>query len=258
MLLVGVFLNLLASVSSLTTLASIGKRAAPEAEDFTCPLQHGFIPVPGPDIPASLADDEVLVSALDKDGLPQGQIIDETQEASPLQPLGKTSKGSNNLPSDAMATYIEALKSYKQKKQEFQIASAKLSQANEGLLEVRPADAAFLSQATSGKLKKSTLVAFYAPWCPHCQRFVLHDMKGNPRNAPLEVLRRDFKKANATKDVIVARADVTRLGQKGVPKSFVVHGIPTVYFVSEEGKPTPFKGNPHNIENLKKFVTGLL
>merc|ERR1719333_1952484 len=115
--------------------------------------------------------------------------------------------------------------------------------AMEALLKVPAADAPMLENVASGKLGKDSLVVFYAPWCPHCQSFVLHDQKGDPTNAPLEVLRRNFAKSAATKNVAVLRADVTRLGQSKVPKAFNVPAIPTVYFVGTQGKTIKFAGN---------------
>jgi thiol-disulfide isomerase/thioredoxin len=152
------------------------------------------------------------------------------------------------------ATYNKALQDYKVKKQAMQVSTGKLMAAMEDLLEVPPADAAFLTSAATGKMGKDALVVFYAPWCPHCQTFVLHDAKGNPTNAPLEVLRRDL--ANTEKNVVVARADVTKLRAAGkpVPPVYKVQGIPTVYFVNEKGAATQFAGNPHNIAALKNFI----
>jgi len=151
-----------------------------------------------------------------------------------------------------------ALADYKVKKQQFQLSTAKLMAAMETLLEVPSADAAALEKVASGKSGKDTLIVFYAPWCPHCQTFVLRDKQGNPTNAPLEVLRREFAAGKETKDVDVMRADVTKLGQGGLPKSFVVQGIPTVYFVNKNGEESKFDGNPHSGPGLKAFVAGLL
>merc|ERR1719446_1518233 len=136
----------------------------------------------------------------------------------------------------------------------FQLAQAKLMTAMEALLEVPSADAAMLKNMAAGKFGKAALVVFYAPWCPHCQSFVLHDKKGDPVNAPLELLRKQFLKSDSTKNVAVMRADVTRLGQSNVPPEFKVPAIPTVYFVSEHGKPIKFVGNPHDSAALSNFV----
>merc|ERR1740138_1854683 len=115
-----------------------------------------------------------------------------------------------------------------------------------------------LAKAAAGTFGKDALVAFYAPWCPHCQTFVLHDKKGNPKNAPLENLRRDMAKDEKLKGVAVYRADVTTLGQNGIPSPLVVQGIPTMYFINAKGSATQFKGNPHDLSSIKMFANGLV
>jgi len=140
---------------------------------------------------------------------------------------------------------------------EFQAADAKLMQSMEALLEVPAADTAMLTKAVGGTLGKDALVAFYAPWCPHCKTFVLHDKKGNPRNAPLENLRKDMAKDAKLKGVEVYRADVTVLGQNGIPAKLVVQGIPTMYFISAKGTPTQYKGHPHDFASIKAFAEKL-
>merc|ERR1719502_2355011 len=108
---------------------------------------------------------------------------------------------------------------------QYQLATAKLMSAMDALLEVPNAGAGDLQKLADGKFGKAALVVFYAPWCPHCQSFVLHDQKGDPLNAPLEVLHRELAKADDTKNVNVIRADVTKVG-KQMPKDFAVQAIP--------------------------------
>jgi thiol-disulfide isomerase/thioredoxin len=155
------------------------------------------------------------------------------------------------------ATLQAATLQYKQKKVEYQRATNNLMSAMEALLEVPSAGAADLGKVAEGKTGKDTLLVFYAPWCMHCQRFVLHDGQGNPTNAPLEVLRRDFAKSASTSNVAIMRADVTKLGQAGIPQKFPVQAIPTVFFVNAKGITEQFKGNPHDVAKLKGFVAGL-
>merc|ERR1719440_693813 len=145
----------------------------------------------------------------------------------------------------------------KQKKAAFQMAQSKLMTAMDALLEVPSVDVATLENVANGKTGKDTLVVFYAPWCPHCQTFVLHDGKGNPTKAPLEEFRRDLAEADATKNVNVMRADVTKTGQK-LPAAFPVQSIPSVYWVSKDGKESKYEGDPHSLVDLKKFVQGHL
>jgi len=189
------------------------------ATSLTCPL----------DLPVSnlaLASDETLETTGDK-------VVDS--------------------PQDKQKVLQEALSDYKVKKQAYKLATAKLMAAMEALLAVPSADTAMLEKVATGKSGKDSLVVFYAPWCPHCQTFVLHDQQGNPANAPLEVLRKDLAKAEKTKDLDVIRADVTVVG-KTIPKDFAVQAIPTVYFVNKQGKEIQFNGNPHSEEALKAFI----
>jgi len=151
-------------------------------------------------------------------------------------------------------TLMDALAEYKVKKQAMQVATNNLMSAMEALLVVPAADKALLANVADGKTGKDSLIVFYAPWCPHCQTFVLHDKQGNPTNAPLELLSQDLAKDSSTKDVAVMRADVTTLGQSGIPSKFAVQGIPSVYFVNKAGKADAFAGNPHSTADLTVFV----
>merc|ERR1740117_2301578 len=69
-----------------------------------------------------------------------------------------------------------AVAHYKTQKMQFQLAEARLMKAFDSLLEVPVADGHQLSTLLEGG-GKPTLIVFYAPWCPHCQTFVLHDGK---------------------------------------------------------------------------------
>jgi len=160
-------------------------------------------------------------------------------------------------PNADLKVYQDALKVYKAKKKEFMLAQSKLMLSMEALLETPAADQAVLAKAAGGTLGKDALVAFYAPWCPHCQTFVLHDKSGNPTNAPLENLRKDMAKDQKLKGIAVYRADVTKLGQSGIPAKLPVKGIPTMYFVSAKGVATQFAGNPHDTNSIKAFALGL-
>jgi len=147
--------------------------------------------------------------------------------------------------------YKDALETYREKKGTFAKAMARVATSLDSLLAVPRADAKSLKALAEGG-GKDTLVVFYAPWCPHCQTFVLHDTRGNPLGAPLESLRRDLKANKSTKDVEVVRADTTKVGK--LPVKFKVVGIPTVYFATKKGKVSQYAGNPHDTKALTSFV----
>jgi len=146
----------------------------------------------------------------------------------------------------------DAIGHYKTQKMQFQLAEARLMKAFDSLLEVPTASGQQLTTLLQGG-GKPTLVVFYAPWCPHCQTFVLHDGEGDPVNAPLEQMHRDFKANSDTKDVDVLRFDVAKHG-KDIPVDLKVEGIPTVYFVNHEGKAEHYTEDLHNVDLLKSFM----
>merc|ERR1719456_388636 len=102
--------------------------------------------------------------------------------------------------------------------------------------------------------KKDTLVVFYAPWCPHCQTFVLHNGKGNPEEAPLEVFNKNIKAAGADKTLDIVRFDVAANREAGLPKGFQVQHIPTIYMAAADGKKTVFSGNHVDAQTLVDFI----
>jgi len=217
-----VFVCLLASAASLKLQGD----APVDLAHLTCQL-----PIALPVAALNLADDEVLDNAVVV-ATPKGDALAQKHQV--LQ---------------------DAMVDYKQKKQAFQLATNNLMAAMETLLEVPSADASMLEQVAGGKSGKDALVAFYAPWCPHCQTFVLHDKQGNPTNAPLELLRKELATTPETKNVNVIRADVTRFpAGKGIPAVFAVASIPSVYFVSKDGKASKFAGNPGSSSQLKQFI----
>jgi len=152
-------------------------------------------------------------------------------------------------------TLKQAMNAYKSQKVKFQAAQTKLMAAMESLLEVPSIDQTVLQtlvqnqKVPSWSGKKGNLVVFYAPWCPHCQTFVLHDGNGNPEKAPLEEVRRLL----LSKGVGVARYDVQKNGQQ-IPVPFMVQAIPTIYFVNPSGKAVPFTGNPADVLKLRNFI----
>jgi len=153
---------------------------------------------------------------------------------------------------DNKAEWRAAMADYKVEQQKMQAAEARLMDSMDALLEVPKADPAQLASFVSEK-KSNNLVVFYAPWCGHCQSFVLHDGSGDPTKAPLEAFRKDLAEDDATKLVGVVRVDVQEHGES-IPAPFKVEFIPTVYFVNKNGAATVYEGNPGDLAALKSFV----
>jgi len=126
-----------------------------------------------------------------------------------------TDETADAAPTGADAIYKAALNEYRQSKQQYTLATAKVMTAIDSLLKVPSVDAGGLKAIANreGDKRKDTLVVFYAPWCPHCQTFVMHDVRGNPLGAPLEMLRSDLKADKATEDVEVVRVTSQRLAR---------------------------------------------
>merc|ERR1719272_490365 len=127
----------------------------------------------------------------------------------------------------------------------------KLLKAMSNMLEVPAVDTKKVNTMVDAK-KKDMLVVFYAPWCPHCQTFVLHDGKGSPENAPLEVLNRQFQASGANKTLDVVRFDVAADREAGLPKGFEVQHIPTIYMAASDGTKTVFDGKGDIIAFIEK------
>merc|ERR1719399_1204159 len=119
------------------------------------------------------------------------------------------------------------------------------------MLEVPMVNSTSLTSLVDQK-EKDVLVVFYAPWCPHCQTFVLHDGKGSPENAPLEVFNRNVKASTANTTLSVVRFDVS--ADRNLPAGFDVKHIPTIYMAAADGKKTPFNGNHVDSATLVAFI----
>merc|ERR1719379_2978873 len=112
----------------------------------------------------------------------------------------------------------------------------------ENMLEVPLVDKAALT-AMVEKKDKDLFVVFYAPWCPHCQSFVLHDGKGNPEQVPLEIFNRNVHASGANKTLSVLRFDVDANRSGGMPAGFEAKYIPTIYLAAADGTKVQFKSN---------------
>jgi thiol-disulfide isomerase/thioredoxin len=120
--------------------------------------------------------------------------------------------------------------------QAYKAAEAELQVAINELLETPLVDQAKLTEMAS-KQDKDLLVVFYAPWCGHCQRFVLHDGSGDPSKAPLEKINKDLSGDNLQ----VLRFDITASEN---PPDMPVEYIPTVYLAKKDGTRVMFSGDP--------------
>merc|ERR1719281_1189462 len=121
----------------------------------------------------------------------------------------------------------------------------------EAMLQVPVVNKAALT-AMVEKGDKDTLVVFYAPWCPHCQRYVLHDGKGNPEKAPLEVFNQEMKARGASETLNVVRWNID--ADRDLPSQFKVQYIPTIYLAAADGTSTQYKGNPANSAEMVEFI----
>lgn len=97
---------------------------------------------------------------------------------------------------------------------------------------------------------ENILVVFYAPWCPHCQDYVLHDVEHNFQNAPIELLNKELIKVGGPR---VVKFDVTA---HQPPAGFNVEYVPTLYKSSKGGPQVKFDGDKLSAHAIKNFVLG--
>lgn len=150
------------------------------------------------------------------------------------------------------------LKDLKVKREEYLVANEKMQESIEKLLETPHADAAEVARIAEGRLGTDALIVFYAPWCPHCQTFVLHDENGNPLKAPVEVMRKEWATHDRLKRVKIYRSDVTKLGKGDLPEKMPVKEIPTMYFVTASGNATQYPDDPRDTSAVKSWAQSLM
>eukprot|EP00746_Dinoflagellata_sp_MGD_P165781 gnl/MRDRNA2_/MRDRNA2_95260_c0_seq1.p1 gnl/MRDRNA2_/MRDRNA2_95260_c0~~gnl/MRDRNA2_/MRDRNA2_95260_c0_seq1.p1 ORF type:complete len:228 (+),score=57.54 gnl/MRDRNA2_/MRDRNA2_95260_c0_seq1:112-795(+) len=88
--------------------------------------------------------------------------------------------------------------------------------------------------------KEDVLVVFYAPWCPHCQHFIMTE------DAPIERLSKQLEgKAKVVKFDITANQ---------APTGYQVEVIPTMYFANKNVK-IKYDGDPEDFGAVEKIVS---
>lgn len=106
---------------------------------------------------------------------------------------------------------------------------------------IQQVDRQSLSQLVDAH-KQDLLVVFYAPWCPHCQAFVLAEQ------APINSLASAFAATNGPK---VVTFDTTA---SSIPPGFNANFVPTIMLVSKDGRMSEFLEDPTEVEHLKAFA----
>mmetsp|Transcript_51055 Transcript_51055/g.98758 ORF Transcript_51055/g.98758 Transcript_51055/m.98758 type:complete len:211 (-) Transcript_51055:152-784(-) len=113
---------------------------------------------------------------------------------------------------------------------------------------VRAVDATSLS-AMIQAAETDLLIVFYAPWCPHCKTYVMHDASGNEDQAPLELLAKELAPNRGVK---VLKYDIN---EHKPPVGFALEHVPTIFFKSRQRtNPVEFQGDPHDFAGLEEWV----
>jgi len=130
-----------------------------------------------------------------------------------------------------------------QSQQMFAIAAQlKKDAADEAKQAVQAVDSSSLTALVA---KEDVFVVFYAPWCPHCQTYVMHDEAGSAENAPIEKLNEHLKNG-----VKVVKFDVDA---HQPPAGFDVKYIPTSYFANKDVK-AKYEADPMDFDAVEKFT----
>jgi thiol-disulfide isomerase/thioredoxin len=181
---------------------------------------------------------------------------DEKEAAKFFADAEKDEDASKSPTAEEKKEWKAAMEEYKKVQAQMQKSQGRLMKAMSSMLQVPAVDTTKLNSMLDSK-KKDALVVFYAPWCPHCQTFVLHNGKGNPEEAPLEVFYKNIKASGADKTLDIVRFDVAANREAGLemPKGFEVPHIPTIYMAAADGTKTVFSGNHVDSKTLVDFIT---
>mmetsp|Transcript_55594 Transcript_55594/g.120017 ORF Transcript_55594/g.120017 Transcript_55594/m.120017 type:complete len:212 (-) Transcript_55594:28-663(-) len=93
--------------------------------------------------------------------------------------------------------------------------------------------------------ERNILIAFYAPWCPHCKEFVLEGAR-----PPIEILNEELQKLGGPQ---VVKFDVTA-GK--IPSGFKMEFVPTVFLQRTDGVRLVYTGQPKELDHLVEFAMG--
>eukprot|EP00746_Dinoflagellata_sp_MGD_P161238 gnl/MRDRNA2_/MRDRNA2_88309_c0_seq1.p1 gnl/MRDRNA2_/MRDRNA2_88309_c0~~gnl/MRDRNA2_/MRDRNA2_88309_c0_seq1.p1 ORF type:complete len:244 (-),score=62.68 gnl/MRDRNA2_/MRDRNA2_88309_c0_seq1:116-847(-) len=162
----------------------------------------------------------------------------------------KNSKSSD--PTEEERAEMEAaMEEYETAKTAMQQANERLMNAMEAMLEVPNVNKTQLTEMLA-EGDKDTLIVFYAPWCPHCQRYVLHDGKGDPEKAPLEIFNKEMEARGAKATLNIVRWNIEK--DRDFPSPFEVQYIPTIYLSAADGTATKFEGDHSKSAEMVAFI----
>lgn len=118
-----------------------------------------------------------------------------------------------------------------------------------GKQQVTPVNQDSLSKMLKANDEKGLLVVFYAPWCGHCQKFVMANEFGDPDNAPLERINKALIEKKGPK---VVKYDTEAGGRP--PKGFAVKYIPSIFTVTSLNVVTKYEDDPNDAQKLMAFA----
>jgi len=191
----------------------------------------------------------MLNFAMDDEGSEEQKAAAEKTEDEAIAARKEAIMKKNKATPEEQAAYESAREELIDLTRKMQEAKAKYAVAVEAMLQVPSVDGAAVS-ATLEKKEQDQLVVFYAPWCPHCQRFVLGNEQGIPDKAPLELLNKELEPHKDTLKVV--RFD-TQTNGKTIPEGFEVQYIPTIYLAAADGTKHKYDGAPDPAA-LKAFI----